>query len=130
METKSKQRLIKISTSTTLLPGDRLSIKAPPEITPQSFVMIEPNLSQTKPFFTSNIVKVQNGQMNIQKNESHDPILLKKNCQAVSVYATTPVHDTSTKASLSLSIDLPALLPVDTIVKKVSIDRNLPKAQI
>ena len=84
MATSSSQRLIKIPTNTILLPGDDFTISAPPDFPPNSFVMIEPNLRQTKPFFTPIISQLDGSCITIQ-NQSHSPIHLKKNCQAFSV---------------------------------------------
>ena len=89
LDTRSKQRLVKIPASTTLLPGDSYTIHAPQDLPPDSFVLLEPNLQQTSPFFSSNITQLHDGSFTV-KNQSPDPAHLKKrNCQAFSIYTTS-----------------------------------------
>ena len=47
----SQQRLVKIPETTTILPGDTLHLSFPSDMSPDSIVMIEPNLQQIIPFF-------------------------------------------------------------------------------
>ena len=79
MDNSAKQRLVKVPITTTVLPGESLSLQAPHDLPTDSFVMVEPNLQQVRPFFTSDIVKVQSGKITV-KNESDQPIKFKKNC--------------------------------------------------
>ena len=120
---KSHQRLVKVPKHTILLPGESLSLKAPPDIPPDSFVELEPNLSQAPAFFYPTISKLENGVATIQ-NVLSDPVKLKKNCQAVSL------HTTSTCPSFPnrhpLDVQKPSLIPVTEIQKDVTFDGNLP----
>ena len=88
LDTRSKQRLVKIPHSTTLQPGDSFTISAPCDIPPDSFVMLEPNLQQTSPFFSSSITQLQEGSFTV-KNQTADIVHSKKNCQAFSLYTTS-----------------------------------------
>ena len=76
-EVSSKQRLIKVSSTTTLLPGESLLVPAPPDLPADSFIYVEPNLNQTQPFFTSDIVKLENGNFTVS-NKLEDPVTVRK----------------------------------------------------
>ena len=56
---------------------------------PDSFVMVEPNLNQTKPFFQPKIVQLSEGKFSIS-NVAQDPITLSRNCQVVCMHTTSP----------------------------------------
>ena len=124
MDTNSTQRLFKIPSNTILLPGDDFTFSAPPDIPPDSFVMVEPNLRQTKPFFTPVISQLEGSCITVQ-NQSPDPILLKKNCQAFSLYTTTP----NPSFPINNPLDIPPLVdrPLKDIIKDVTFDGNLPR---
>ena len=128
MESKAKQRLVKIPSSTTLLPGDNLSLKAPRDLSPNSFVMVEPNLQQTPPFFSSSIIRLVGGEISV-KNESKDPIILKKNCQALSVYPTKVIQKPDPLKQYVLNVPPPRPLSPNDILKEVSICGNLAKSE-
>lgn len=71
-DTEAKQRLVRVPQKTTLFPGDDLTMNAPCDLPAESFLFVEPNLKQTKPFFTSNIVKVNDGKITVV-NEYKEP---------------------------------------------------------
>ena len=71
-DTEAKQRLVRVSQKTSLFPGDDLTMNAPCDLPAESFLFVEPNLKQTKPFFTSNIVKVNDGKITVV-NEYKEP---------------------------------------------------------
>ena len=127
-ETEAKQRFVKVPQKTTLLPGDNLTLNAPCDLPHDSFVMIEPNLQQTKPFFSSNIIKIDEGKITVS-NEVDHPVTFKKNCQALSVYSTKVIPAQS-KHTLN-NLDVPALttLSEQDILRQVTIDGNLSKQQ-
>ena len=126
MDTWAKQRLVKVPQKTTLLPGDSLSVSAPPDIPPDSFIMIEPNLTQAPPFFSSNIMRIDNGIITVE-NESKNPVLLKKNCQAFSVYTTKAPPKPKLNPNPIIDVKMNSLSK-DEVLKGVLIDGNLPAA--
>ena len=69
LDRHSKQRLVKVPQNSTLLPGDCLSFQAPTDMAPDSVVLLEPNLQQTTPFFSSTIISLKNGCFKVS-NES------------------------------------------------------------
>ena len=122
LDTTSPQRLVKVPANTILLPGDDILVTAPPDFPPDSYVMIEPNLKQTQPFFTPTISQLNGGCLTVQ-NQTSDPVRLKKNCQAFSLHTTSPtIPSTSTNP-----LDLPPIgnKPVGEIVKEVKLDGHL-----
>ena len=126
LDRRSKQRLVKVPQNSTILPGDCLSFQAPTDMAPDSVVLLEPNLQQTTPFFSSTIVPLNNGCFEVS-NETSEAVTLKKNCQAFSLYTT------STEASFPSSKNLfPApiqrISPKD-IIKDVVIDGNLSTSE-
>ena len=123
MDTRSKQRLVKIPSSTTLLPGDSCTVFAPNDLAPDSFIMLEPNLQQTSPFFPSTITQLQDGSFTV-KNQSPDPVHLKNNCQAFSIYTTATSNLFS--PSNPHPLDIPPLVDVSLkdIVDKITFDGN------
>ena len=126
MDTRSKQRLNKIPTSTTLLPGDSCTVHAPDDLAPDSFILLEPNLQQTPPFFSSTITQLQDGSFTV-KNQSPDPVHLKKNCQAFSIYTTATSNLFSPSNPHPLDIPPLVAVPLKDIVDKVTFDGNLSK---
>ena len=124
MDTRSTQRLVKMTSETTLLPGDSCTMRAPPDLPPDSFVMLEPNLQQTQPFFSPTITQLEEGSFTVQ-NQSSDPIHLKKNCQAFSLYTTSPSSPFSSTNPHPLEI--PPLVEKSTkeIIKDITFDGNL-----
>ena len=83
------QYLIRATITSTVLPGDSVSFRAPPNIEPDAFVMIEPNLDQTPPFFKSCITKLSNSEFEVE-NSLDKAVTVKKNCQAIRMYKTIP----------------------------------------
>ena len=125
LDTRSTQRFVRIPSNTIILPGDDYTLSAPPDIPPDSFVMVEPNLQQTKPFFEPVISQLEDGFITV-KNQSPDPILLKKNCQAFSLYTTSP---SPPLMNISNPLDISPIVdrPLKEIVKDVVFDGNLSK---
>ena len=124
---QAKHAMVQIKKAVTVLPGDTLSFEAPQEMRPDEFVMIEPNTRQCKPFFKPSIIQLQDGHFEVQ-NELEDPILLKKNNQAVIMHSTkevpkkvshvpSPVNNICTEKTLQ------------EVLKEVNIDGNLPKRE-
>ena len=124
MDTKSKQILVKIPLTTTLQPGDSFTISAPCDLPPDSFVLLEPNLQRTSPFFSSSITQLLEGSFTVQ-NQTADPVHLKKNCQAFSLYTTTSSNLFT--PSNPHPLDLPPVLEksVDDIVPEFPFDGSL-----
>ena len=123
LDTRSSQRFVKVPSNTIILPGDGYTLSAPPDIPPDSFVMVEPNLQQTKPFFEPVISQLEDGSLSV-KNQSPDPVLLKKNCQAFSLYTTSP---SPTLTNNPNPLDIPPLVekPLKEVLKDVVFDGNL-----
>ena len=92
----NSSKLVRIQKATTILPGEDLLLRAPASFDPDSYVMVEPNLQQTKPFFTPKIIQLEEGSFSIS-NKAKDPITLQKNCQVVCMYSTSApeLHDPS-----------------------------------
>ena len=74
----SKHSLVQVKKTITILPGDAAVFKAPTNLDPDGYVMIEPNTRQCKPFFDSEIIKLEKGQFEVV-NELKNPITLSKN---------------------------------------------------
>ena len=119
LDTASPQRLVKVPVNTILLPGDEFTVNAPPDFPPDSFVMIEPNLKQTQPFFTPTISKLDGGCLTIQ-NQSPDPIR-----QAFSLHTTSPTPLISSSSPL----ETPPIITrsVKEIIKEVKFDGQIPQ---
>ena len=128
MDTRSKQRLVKIPSSTTLMPGDNYTVPGPQDLPQDSFIMLEPNLQQSKPFFLSKITQLQDGAFTVQ-NQSPDPVHLKKNCQAFSIYTTSTANLFS--PSNPHPLDIPPLkdISLKDITSKIIIDGSLSKQE-
>ena len=124
-DTRSVQRLVKVPSNTIILPGTDYTLSAPPDIPPDSFVMVEPNLQQTKPFFEPIISQLEDGSVTV-KNQSPEPVLLKKNCQAFSVYTTSP---SPTPSNIPNPLDIPPIVekPLKDILSNILFDGNLSK---
>ena len=90
------------------------------------FIMLEPNLKQTSQFFSSAIMQLQEGSFTV-KNQSNDPVHLKKNCQAFSIYTTSTANLFS--PSNPHPPDIPPLVdvPIKDIVDNITFDGNLSK---
>ena len=88
---------------------------------------MEKNLQQIKPFFTPSIVKVQDGKVTV-KNESKDPIKIKKNCQALSIYSTKVVPDSEPSFPNGILAPQEQILSDNNLIKEIVIDGNLSKA--
>ena len=88
--------------------------------------MIEPNLTQAPPFFSSNIMRIDNGIITVE-NESKNPVLLKKNCQAFSVYTTKAPPKPKLNPNPIIDVKMNSLSK-DEVLKGVLIDGNLPAA--
>ena len=121
----SKQRLVQVPITTTILPGDSCKFNAPPDIKPDDYVMIEPNLQQTTSFFSPTITQLQTGSFSVC-NESDDPVVLKKNCQAFSLYTTS---DSQTSITNPLEIPPIQKLSNQDIQKDIKIDGNLTHSE-
>ena len=125
---ETKQRLLKTSSALSLTPGDYTSLPLPNNFPPQCLVLIQPNLQQAPPFFKSNIVQAENGQVTVQ-NESQDVVTLRKNSQLITVQRVSE----SPLPSLPAPTEEPSvtfLTPQD-ILTKVSFDtaNNLTRSQ-
>ena len=121
LNNRSNHRLVKVPNQTVLLPGDTLTLQAPPDIPSDAYVELEPNLQQAPPFFHPVISKLENGTATVL-NVLSEPIKLKKNCQAVSL------HTTSTNPSFPnrhpLDIQNPTQFSVEDILSDVTFDGN------
>ena len=126
MKSLSAQRLVKIPSDMELLPGDSHQFHAPPDIPQDAYVMIEPNLRQTKPFFTPTITKLDTGSFTIS-NQSDDLIKLKKHCQAFSVYTTTTTPPSP--FTNHLDIPPPSNIPLKTILTDILFGSQLPNSK-
>ena len=125
---ETKQRLLKTSSALSLTPGDYTSLPLPNNFPPQCLVLIQPNLQQAPPFFKSNIVQAENGQVTVQ-NESKDVVTFRKNSQPITVQRVSE----SPLPSLPAPTEEPKvtfLTPQD-ILTKVSFDtaNNLTRSQ-
>ena len=87
-----KLKFVSVIRKLSIAPGDGFMVEVPPEFKDEEEIMIEPNLSQCKPFFDSAIIKPSNGKIFIE-NSSEDVINLKKNCQAVTIRRTKIVSE-------------------------------------
>ena len=119
---KSNHRLVKVPNHTVLLPGDTLTLAAPPDIPPNAYVELEPNLQQAPPFFHPTISQLENGTATIQ-NVLSDPIKLKKNCQAVSLHTTSESPSFPNRHLLNIQ-DI-TQFSVKDILTEVTFDGNL-----
>ena len=126
LDTRSKQRLVKIPASTTLLPGDSYTIRAPQDLPPDSFVLLEPNLQQTSPFFPSSITQLHDGSFTV-KNQSPNPVHLKKNCQAFSIYTTSSSNLFSPSSPHPLDIPPMVEKHPEDIIRELTFDGSLSK---
>ena len=128
LDNSAKQRLVKVPNSTTVFPGEDLSLHVPKDLCVDSFIMVEPNLQQVKPFFTPNIVQVHDGVVTV-KNESNEPVKIKKNCQALSIYSTKVVSENSSFLPIDMKPLKDQTLSDKQLLNEVIIDGNLSKVQ-
>ena len=108
------------------MPGESYAIPAPHDLSPDSFIMLEPNLQQTSPFFSSAIMQLQEGSFTVQ-NQSSDPVHLKKNCQAFSIYTTSTANLFSPTNPHPLDIPPLTDVPIKDIIDEVTFDGSLSK---
>ena len=64
------QRLIRAAKTCTILPGDSILFVAPPDIEPDEFVMVEPNICQTDPFFESRIAQLSDSKFEVENSSN------------------------------------------------------------
>ena len=86
------------------------------DLPPDSNVMLEPNLQQT--FFCPVITQLEEGLLTVQ-NKSSDLIQLKKNCQAFSMYTTSPYPPFSSTNPSPLDIPLLKEKSTPEIIKDI-----------
>ena len=123
---KSFHRFVKVPAATTILPGEEITLTAPPDIPHDSYVMVEPNLGQAKPFFKPKIVQLNNSSFSVSSNV-REPVQLKKNCQALCMYTTcSDVPDTK---PLHLDPEPIALKSTAEILRDINIDGNLSQKE-
>ena len=75
-----KQKLVSVAKQVSVSPGDYIEIDVPPEFNDEEHLMVEPNINQCKPFFTSTITAPVNGKIHVE-NSSENVTVLKKNCK-------------------------------------------------
>ena len=124
----STHRLVRVPYAITVLPGDLCTFQAPTDIPPDCVVMIEPNVRQSPPFFTPAMTKLDQGRFSVE-NTSPDPVVIKKNSQAVILYTTSDFNKTSPPPLQPTPVPPtpPVELKVDQIIKSVHFDGNLSK---
>ena len=117
----SKHNLVSVNKRTEIHPGDSLTLSIPPKMAGADHILVEPNLRQTKPFFSPSITKVDNNNITVT-NTSGKIINLKKNTQVAVFTATMPgSHKTSSPISNIISPQ-PTLKPLKLVLQEMVID--------
>lgn len=80
----TKVRRVTVLRQVSILPGDTMTFNLPADVCDQADLAIEPDLGQSKPFFSPKIISPKDGKFEIT-NESKDIITLKKNCQPIQI---------------------------------------------
>ena len=92
----TRLRLIKVTKHVELVPGEYATLALPQDLPRDAHLVVEPNCSQTAPFFPSNILQAEDGTIAIQ-NQSMGVVSLKKNSQPVLVRVATSSSPTKVK---------------------------------
>ena len=95
MERTSKIKLVKVNRTRTVIPGDSITLKLPPECPSEGTYIIEPKSEQGRIICNSQIVTAKDSEIHVEvnSNDKATPMKIKKNSFPIQVREAIEVDD-------------------------------------